>query len=105
VGTRRALSLLFKPHRHQRRAAADRGLRADTPHLGRRQGTSGSKFDEPRRKPDPETGRRSVMTDPANPDRTGKPQRVAVIHTSAVTVEPLKALIAELIPAADVVNF
>lgn len=31
--------------------------------------------------------------------------RVAVIHTSPLTIEPIKALIFELIPGADVVNF
>ena len=31
--------------------------------------------------------------------------RVAVIHTSPLTVEPIRSLIGELIPGADVVNF
>lgn len=31
--------------------------------------------------------------------------RLAIIHTTAATVEPLKALAAELVPGADVVNF
>jgi len=30
---------------------------------------------------------------------------VAVIHTSPLTVDPIKALVAELLPAADVINF
>ena len=32
-------------------------------------------------------------------------QRLAIIHTSPATIEPLKALAAELLPAVDVVNF
>lgn len=31
--------------------------------------------------------------------------RLAIIHTTAATVEPLKALAAELVPGAEVVNF
>jgi len=35
----------------------------------------------------------------------GEQTRVAVIHTSPLTIDPIRALIAELIPGADVVNF
>lgn len=36
---------------------------------------------------------------------TGGQRTVAVIHTSPLTVEPLKALVSELVPGAAVVNF